>query len=60
MRMKRGGKSRKFGGTGKNLKLQTDNPKTKLFAQKNLNIKLFCKEIEAYLLQVFTWRVEKY
>ena len=46
MRMKRGGKRRKFGGTGKNLKLQTDNPKTKLFAQKNLKIKLFARKLK--------------
>ena len=42
MKMKRrGGRGGGFGGTGKNLELQTDNPKFKLFAQKNLNIKLF-------------------
>ena len=27
---------------------------------KNLKLKIVCKNIEAYLLQVFTWRVEKY
>ena len=26
----------------------------------NLKLKIVCKKIEAYLLQVFTWRVEKY
>ena len=48
MRMKReGGKRRKFGGTetNLNLKLQIDNSKIKLSTQKNLNIKLFRKEI---------------
>ena len=41
------------------MKLQTDNLKFELFAQKNLNITLFCKEIQTHLLQVFTWRVKK-
>ena len=27
---------------------------------KNFKLKIVCKNIEAYLLQVFTWRVEKY
>ena len=40
--------------------MQTDNLKIKLFAQKNLKIELFYKEIQTYLLKVFTWRVEKY
>ena len=26
----------------------------------NLKLKIVCKKIEAYLLQVFTWRVEKH
>ena len=26
----------------------------------NLKLKIVCKKIEAYLLQVFTWRVEMY
>ena len=30
--------------------MQTDNLKFKLFAQKNLNITLFCKEIETQFI----------
>ena len=46
MNREKGGNRGKFGGTEKRgWKLQTDNLKFKLFAQKNLNITLFCKEI---------------
>ena len=28
--------------------------------EQNFKLKTVCKQIEVYLLQVFTWRVEKY